>query len=98
MEKIKVLFICHNNKLIKTITTNEEGFAEIDLPYGKYKLVQLTTTEGYQKIEPIEFEITTTKEIIFTLKDYKIDVPNTKTISFIERLIIIIKNILCGKN
>lgn len=90
--------IYHNNKLIKTITTNEEGFAEIDLPYGKYKLVQLTTTEGYQKIEPIEFEIATTKEIIFTLKDYKIDVPNTKTISFIERLIIIIKNILCGKN
>lgn len=89
--------IYHQDKLIKTITTNELGIAEIELPYGKYKLIQLTTTEGYEKIESIEFEITSTKELTYTLKDYKIDVPNTKTTSFIEKIINFIKNLLCGK-
>lgn len=89
--------IYHQDKLIKTITTNELGIAEIELPYGKYKIIQLTTSEGYEKIEPIEFEINSPKELTYKLKDYKIDVPNTKSSSFIEKLINLIKKILCGK-
>lgn len=85
----------HNNDLIKTITTNELGIAEITLPYGKYKLNQLTTTEGYQKVEPIEFEIKTNNEIIKKeLKNYKIEVPNTHTKSILTIIINYIRNLL----
>lgn len=85
----------HENQLIETIITDEEGIAEITLPYGKYTLSQLTTTEGYQKIEPIEFEIKIDNEIIYKdLKNYKIDVPNTSTQSLILKLINIIKELL----
>lgn len=89
--------IYHKDKLIKTITTNELGLAEIELPYGKYKIKQLTSTEGYKKIEPVEFEITSNKELTYNFKDYKIDVPNTKTISLIEKILSILKKLLCGK-
>ena len=85
----------HNNELIKTIITNELGIAEITLPYGKYKLSQLTTTEGYQKIEPIEFEIKVNDEIIKKeLKNYKIAVPNTSTRSFLSIILNILKELL----
>lgn len=85
----------HNNELIKTIVTNELGIAEITLPYGKYKLSQLTTTEGYQKIEPIEFEIKKDNEVITKeLKNYKIDVPNTSTKSIISIILNILKELL----
>lgn len=90
--------IYHNDKLLKTITTNNQGVAEIELPYGKYKLTQLTSTEGYNKIEPIEFEITSDKELLYNLKNYKIDVPNTKHTSLIEKIIDFIKKLLCGKD
>ena len=78
-------------KLIKTIITNQDGIAEIDLPYGTYKIVQETTTEGYQKIEPINIEVRDKTPITYTLKDYKIPVPNTKTNNNNKFLSIIIK-------
>lgn len=84
-----------NSNLIKTITTDESGIAQIILPYGKYKLTQLTTTEGYQKITPIEFEITNNTEIFYELKDYKIPVPNTRTCS--KNKIISFWSLLCEK-
>ena len=67
------------NELIKTIITNENGIAEIKLPYGNYKIVQQTTTEGYNKISPLHIEVKEETPIEYTLKDYKIAVPNTKT-------------------
>lgn len=67
------------NELIKTIITNENGIAEIDLPYGIYTIIQETTTEGYKKIDPIHVEIKDETPLTYTLKDYKITVPNTKT-------------------
>ena len=85
------------NELIKTIVTDKEGNAEIILPYGQYKLIQLTTTEGYNKIEPINFEIKTEETVYYHLKDYKIEVPNTKTNSLLEKLFIFIRKIICGK-
>ena len=85
-----------DQKLIQTITTNEEGIAEITLPYGNYILTQLTTTEGYQKIEPIEFNILNDNESIeYNLKNYKIEVPNTKTTSIIKKIINFIKELIC---
>ena len=85
-----------SNNLIQTIMTDKSGTAEITLPYGKYTLTQLTTTEGYQKVEPITFEITTNNQVIEkTLKNYKIEVPNTSKKSLLELIIEFIKEILC---
>lgn len=85
-----------NDELIKTIMTNEKGIAEIELPYGKYKIYQLTTTEGYEKIKPIEIEINSKEPINLHLKDYKINVPNTKTNIF-KQIINKIIEYLCGR-
>ena len=64
----------------------------------KYKLTQLTTTEGYQKVEPIEFEITKDQEeLYYNLQNYKIKVPNTFSTSIFEKIIKVIKDIICGK-
>ena len=86
-----------NDNLIKTITTNEAGETEITLPYGKYKIVQLTTTEGYEKIKPLYFEITSEELLSYNLKNYKIPVPNTSTKSLIDKILKFIKDLLCGK-
>lgn len=86
------------DELIQTITTDINGYSEINLPYGKYKLSQLTTTEGYQKIEPIYFEINEdAQEITYDLKNYKIEVPNTFSTTIFEKIINYLKEILCGK-
>ena len=63
----------------KTIKTNNKGQAKIILPYGKYIIKQLTTTEGYQKIDPITINVDNSEKEKITLKNYKINVPNTKT-------------------
>ncbi len=89
--------IYHKDQLLKTIITNEQGIAEITLPYGTYKVVQLTTTEGYQKVEPTIISITNENTITLNLKDYKIEVPDTSTKSFFHKIISYIINILCGK-
>ena len=67
------------NEFIKTIKTNEDGLINIKLPYGTYTLKQLTTTEGYQKIDPININVDNSEKEEITLKNYKINVPNTKT-------------------
>ena len=96
-----ISFNIYNSKdeFIKTITTNTSGEVELTLPYGKYKLIQLTTTEGYQKVEPIEFEINEDNlELSYNLQNYKIDVPNTFSTTLFEKIINFIKDIICGKN
>lgn len=40
-----------DNKLIDTITTDNSGYASTTLPYGTYTLSQITSPEGYEKIE-----------------------------------------------
>ncbi len=76
-----ISFIVINEKeiIIDTITTNELGIAEIILPYGKYKIVQQNTTEGYQKIDPITIEVKDELDEKIECKDLKIPVPNTYT-------------------
>lgn len=76
-----ISFEIYNNlgEKITTITTNNEGIAEITLPYGEYKFIQLNTTTGYQKIEPFTININNTDNEYIELKDLKIEVPNTST-------------------
>ena len=83
--------------LIQTIITNNNGIAEITLPYGKYTFKQINTTTGYQKIEPFIIEIKDNIEEKIELKDYKIQVPNTSKnkISIFKILFSILINMLC---
>ena len=64
---------------VATITTDENGKAEITLPYGEYTIKQDNTTDGYHKVEDIKVSVTDTEDEIITLTDYKIKVPNTNT-------------------
>ncbi len=53
-------FELYNNKtgkLVEKFKTNELGKYELKLQYGSYTLKQITTPEGYQKIEDLEFTI-----------------------------------------
>ena len=82
--------------MIKIIETNKQGVAEIELPYGKYTIIQLNTTTGYQKIEPFNIEIKNNEDEIIELTDYKIKVPNTSKNkkTFFSTILIILLNIL----
>lgn len=74
----------HNNDLVKTITTDENGIAKIVLPYGHYKVVQKNTTEGYTKIEPFNIFINDiNKDYHYTINDYKIKEKPKKEISIV---------------
>lgn len=94
-----IKFEIYNNKnnLIQTIITNNNGIAEITLPYGKYTFKQINTTTGYQKIEPFIIEIKDNIEEKIELTDYKIQVPNTSKnkISIFKILYSILINMLC---
>ena len=83
----------NNNEKIKSIKTNELGLAEITLPYGKYIIEQINTTNGYTKIEPFEINVEDNNEELIELKDYKIKVPNTHTNSTFYILIKYLLNI-----
>ena len=83
----------NNNNKVATIITDNNGKAEITLPYGEYKIVQENTTKGYHKVEDILLSINDINEEIITLTDYKIKVPNTST-NIILYIIKIITTIL----
>lgn len=86
-ENINFNIYDEEDNLIKTIITNKDGKASITLQYGKYIIKQMTTTEGFEKTEPIELDIKDTKKEEFTLKDYKIPVPDTyKELNIFELL------------
>lgn len=88
-------FEIYNKKgdLIKTISTNELGIAEIILPYGEYTFIQKNTTKGYQKVEPFKLNINDSKDELINLKDYKIPVPDTST-NCIKNFLILIFQLL----
>ena len=85
------------NNSIKTVSTNEEGEIEIELPYGEYKIIQKTTTPGYKEVEPFEIIVDNEEEEIIELKDYRIIVPNTYSHknSILEYILLIIRILLC---
>ena len=74
------------NELVNTIVTNEQGEAEVILPYGKYTIKQANTTPGYKINNPIDININNNEEKTIELIDYKIEVPNTHS----ERNIILL--------
>ena len=69
----------NKNELIRTITTDENGIAEINLAYGKYKFIQVNSTEGYQKVDSFIVEVKDSNDELISLKDLKIPVPDTHT-------------------
>ena len=81
MQEKDISFHILNNKdeLIDTITTNEEGIAEIILPYGTYKIIQVNSTDGYTKVDPFTITVDNTDDELIELKDLRIPVPNTHT-------------------
>ena len=93
-----ISFMVLNSKgeLIDTITTDENGMVEITLPYGTYKLIQVNSTEGYNKVDPFIVEVRDSEDQLIELKDLRIAVPNTHTtsnnsfLSFIIRLILVL--------
>lgn len=83
------------NELIKTISTDENGEVTITLPYGEYKLVQLNTTNGYQKLEPFIIKVTNNEDETIELKDYRIPVPNTHTNNYLLLFVIRLLLLIC---
>ena len=81
-----------DKNLITKITTNQDGIAEITLPYGNYTIIQLTTTEGYDTIEPFNIIVENETELTYNLVNRKIQVPNTssKELPFLLKIINII--------
>lgn len=60
-----------NNKLIDTITTNEEGIAKATLDYGNYKVKQIKGEEGYSIVSDFDVDIEEEKEYKYDLKNEK---------------------------
>ena len=66
------------DNLIDTITTDENGYCEIVLPYGTYKISQKNTTANYQMVDDrvITIDEDTAGDILIELNDVEIEVPN----------------------
>lgn len=77
-ENIKFSIYDIDDNLIYSDSTNKEGEIQLMLPFGKYKLVQDTTTLGYEKIDDYYFSIDEDNNISYdiVLNDFKIEVPN----------------------
>ncbi len=46
-----------DDNLVSSLTTDKDGYISTILPYGTYTLRQITTTEGYEKIEDHQITI-----------------------------------------
>lgn len=51
-----------NNILVESIVTDNDGYASIILPYGKYTFKQVSSTENYYKVDDFEVVIDTNDE------------------------------------
>ena len=75
-----VFDIYSNNQYIDSITTDKNGDGSIKLPYGKYTVKQITTTEGYSSIDDFDILIDeNSNNPTYNLMDYLIEVPNTRS-------------------
>lgn len=79
-ENIQFAIYDKQGNLITTLTTDHNGYATTILPYGKYTIKQLNSTNGYQKVDDFEIIVDEKSEdtLTYTLDDIKIPVPNTK--------------------
>ena len=80
-----------NNELVTTLITDDQGHSETILPYGTYNIIQTTTKDGYQLIEPFSVIIRDDAELTYDLINYKI--PDTST-TILKYLITIIKRLV----
>ena len=65
-----------DNTLIDTITTDENGVCSCILPFGTYRIKQINTLDGYEIVGEKTVTINGDKDIVLTLNDYEIEVPN----------------------
>lgn len=73
-EENVIFEIYENDNLLKTVTTNKEGYIKILLPFGTYKFKQITTKEGYIKVDDFIVNIDgSKKEILYELVDEEIN-------------------------
>ena len=89
--------IYHDNILIKTVSTDNNGEVSFTLPYGTYQIIQKNSSKGYTMVDPFTIEVNEDnyKDEIIELKDYKIPVPNTHSDrSFTIQLVIYILSLL----
>lgn len=88
------------NKLVKTITTDNNGYAKVILPFGKYTFKQKNTTDGYKYTDDFTIDVKDSNKKEINLYDYKIKVPNTKkdTPLFITVILLIAGGLVVKKN
>ncbi|MCI8347450.1 MAG: Cys-Gln thioester bond-forming surface protein [Bacilli bacterium] len=87
----------HKNELYTTITTNNQGYACVLLPYGRYLIKQRNSTSGYAKNDSFMVEVLDEEPLRYNLYDYKIKVPNTEKNSYHPFIFIIILGGLYAK-
>ena len=91
----------NKNKLIRTITTDDNGKAELILPYGKYTFKQTSTKDGYHKVKDFKVVISDkdTDKLEFDLFDYEIEVPDTEnTNNYFFHLILLLLLLMLMSN
>lgn len=78
---VKFAIYDHNNNLVKELTTNNQGVFKFALPYGTYKVKQLTTTPGYEKIKDFTIDI---KEQLDDIKKVISNAPITTKLRVVK--------------
>ena len=89
-KNIKFRIYDSNKKIYKEVETNNQGIVEFELEYGKYKVEQVNTTKGYNKVKSFEIDVTQEKneEIEYILYDLKI--PDTNENVEIKDIIVVV--------
>ncbi len=94
-KEIEFNIINKNNEIIEKVKTDENGNIKITLPYGKYLVKQINTSEGYNKVDDFYIEINDKdNNYTYNLYDYKIPIPDSN-ISIETKDYIILLMILC---
>lgn len=95
-----ITFQIINNKgeVVQELITDEFGTAIIELPYGTYKVKQINTSNGYNKVDDFEIIIdeNTEKELEYFLYDLK--VPNTYQKSYFNMFSVILISLLLSSS
>ncbi len=68
-----------NGNLFDTITTDENGYATLNIPYGIWKFHQVNTTSGYEKI--YDFYVTVDYD---TKKEQRYNILNNSLTSYLQ--------------
>lgn len=61
-----------DDNLVSELVTDSYGITSIVLTYGKYKIHQKTSKEGYQKVDDFYIEVLDSDDIVYYIKDDKI--------------------------